>query len=758
MRAATADRLEPGKPYPLGASWNGLGINFAVFSAHATRLQLCLFDPTGRKEIARLDLPECTDEIWHGYLPGAHPGTVYAFRADGPYQPQYGHRFNSSKLLLDPYARKLIGQFRWSDALFGYRLHSNRADLSIDRRDSAPAMPKCVVVDESFDWHDDRRPAVPWQDTVIYETHVRGVSMRRDGLRTPERGTFAVLASPDFIDHLLRLGVTTVELLPVQAFLDSRELVNRGLRNYWGYDTLAYFAPQPSYLATRRLDEMRIAIRQLHAAGIEVLLDVVYNHTCEGNQLGPTLSWRGLDNASYYRLQPNDPRYHIDETGCGNTLNLSHPRVLQMVMDSLRYWCTAFNIDGFRFDLGVTLGREPHGYDRGSGFFDALCQDPVLATRKLISEPWDLGPGGYQLGNHPAGFGEWNDKFRDTVRRFWRGDAGMRPELAARLAGSADLFNHHRRKPWASVNFVTAHDGFTLADLVSYSSKRNEANGEENRDGRDDNCSANWGVEGPTDDADIREVRERVARSMLTTLYAALGTPMLLGGDEFGRSQQGNNNAYCQDTELAWFDWEAAASDAGRRLTGFVARLAALRREHPLLVGAGLSVGRPRGRAGAARDRLVRRARRGDPGARLAEPRAARADDAPRRARSRRPHRGAAADAQRLGAAAGIRAARAASGVPRAGRQRAARPGAAAAAGRRHRAGRSRGRDRGRKAARRAVHAPRPRGCGRRRRGAPRGRGRRPPGRRRPRGAAAGGARSATGARTRADRRPRAGP
>ncbi|MGS0978303.1 glycogen debranching protein GlgX [Burkholderia glumae] len=591
MRAATADRLEPGKPYPLGASWNGLGINFAVFSAHATRLQLCLFDPTGRKEIARLDLPECTDEIWHGYLPGAHPGTVYAFRADGPYQPQYGHRFNSSKLLLDPYARKLIGQFRWSDALFGYRLHSNRADLSIDRRDSAPAMPKCVVVDESFDWHDDRRPAVPWQDTVIYETHVRGVSMRRDGLRTPERGTFAVLASPDFIDHLLRLGVTTVELLPVQAFLDSRELVDRGLRNYWGYDTLAYFAPQPSYLATRRLDEMRIAIRQLHAAGIEVLLDVVYNHTCEGNQLGPTLSWRGLDNASYYRLQPNDPRYHIDETGCGNTLNLSHPRVLQMVMDSLRYWCTAFNIDGFRFDLGVTLGREPHGYDRGSGFFDALCQDPVLATRKLISEPWDLGPGGYQLGNHPAGFGEWNDKFRDTVRRFWRGDAGMRPELAARLAGSADLFNHHRRKPWASVNFVTAHDGFTLADLVSYSSKRNEANGEENRDGRDDNCSANWGVEGPTDDADIREVRERVARSMLTTLYAALGTPMLLGGDEFGRSQQGNNNAYCQDTELAWFDWEAAASDAGRRLTGFVARLAALRREHPLLSGPGYPSG-----------------------------------------------------------------------------------------------------------------------------------------------------------------------
>ncbi|WP_186092989.1 glycogen debranching protein GlgX [Burkholderia gladioli] len=585
MRAATADRLEPGRPYPLGANWNGLGINFAVFSAHATRIQLCLFDATGRKEIARLDLPECTDEIWHGYLPDAHPGTVYAFRADGPYQPQHGHRFNSSKLLLDPYARKLIGQFRWSDALFAYRLHSNRADLSIDRRDSAPAMPKCVVVDETFDWRDDRRPEVPWPQTVIYETHVRGVSMRRGGLRQPERGTFAALGSPGFIEHLLRLGVTTVELLPVHAFVHSRALVNRGLRNYWGYDTLGFFAPEPSYLSTRRLDEMRIAIRQLHAAGIEVLLDVVYNHTCEGNQLGPTLSWRGLDNASYYRLQPNDPRLNIDETGCGNTLNLSHPRVLQMVMDSLRYWCTAFNIDGFRFDLSVTLGREPNGYDKGSGFFDALGQDPILATRKLIAEPWDVGPGGYQLGNHPPGFGEWNDRFRDTVRRFWRGDAGMRPELAARLAGSADIFHHQRRRPWASINFVTAHDGFTLADLVAYSSKHNEANGEDNHDGRDDNCSANWGVEGTTDDAGIRAVRARVARSMLVTLYAALGTPMLLGGDEFGRSQRGNNNAYCQDNELSWFDWELADSEDGRQLSAFVARLAALRREHPLLSG-----------------------------------------------------------------------------------------------------------------------------------------------------------------------------
>ncbi|RQS12314.1 glycogen debranching enzyme GlgX [Burkholderia sp. Bp9002] len=583
MPSALPDRLAPGRPYPLGARWDGLGTNFAVFSAHAQRIQLCLFDPTGRKELVRYDLPDCTDEIWHGYLPGAHPGTVYGLRADGPYQPQYGHRFNPTKLLLDPYARKLVGQFRWSDALFGYRLHSNRADLSMDRRDSAPAMPKCVVVDEAFDWRGDARPCVPWRDTLIYETHVRGASMRQAGLRQPERGTFSALALPAFVAHLHALGVTTVELLPVQAFLHSRALVNRGLRNYWGYDTAAFFAPEPAYLATRRLDEMRIAIRQLHAAGIEVVLDVVYNHTCEGNELGPTLSWRGLDNASYYRLAPGDARYHVDETGCGNTLNLSHPRVLQMVMDSLRYWATAFNVDGFRFDLGVTLGREAGGFDPGAGFFDALRQDPVLAQRKLIVEPWDLGHGGYQLGRHPPGFAEWNDRFRDTVRRFWRGDAGQRPELAARLAGSADLFNHQRRRAWASVNFVTAHDGFTLADLVSYASKHNEANGEDNHDGQGDNCSANWGAEGPTADAGVHDVRGRVARSMLATLFVSLGTPMLLGGDEFWRSQLGNNNAYCQDNELSWLDWQAAQGTDGARMTRFVARLAALRRLHPLL-------------------------------------------------------------------------------------------------------------------------------------------------------------------------------
>ncbi|AOJ08119.1 glycogen debranching protein GlgX [Burkholderia mayonis] len=577
------DRLLPGKPYPLGASWDGLGVNFAVFSAHAHRLQLCLFDVTGRKELVRLDFPECTDEVWHGYLPSAHPGTVYGLRADGPYQPHLGHRFNPSKLLLDPYARKLVGQFRWSDALFGYRVHSSRADLSFDRRDSAPAMPKCVVVDEAFDWSRDTRPDVPWERTVIYEAHVRGLSMLRAGLRAPDRGTFAALALPEFIEHLQRIGVTAVELMPVQAFMQDQALIARGLRNYWGYNTAAFFAPEPSYLATHRLDEIRIAICQLHAAGIEVILDVVYNHTCEGSELGPTVSWRGLDHASYYRLEAGNARRLVNDTGCGNTLNLSHPRVLQMVMDSLRYWACAFNVDGFRFDLGVTLGREPTGFDPGAGFFDAVRQDPVLSRRKLISEPWDVGPGGYQLGRHPPGFAEWNDRFRDAVRRFWRGDAGLRPEIAARVAGSADLFNHRRRRPWASINFVAAHDGFTLADLVSYAHKRNDANGEHNHDGQHENCSANWGAEGPTDDAGIRATRARVARSMLATLFTALGTPMLLAGDEFGRTQRGNNNAYCQDNELSWIDWTPADEPAGERMIAFVARLASLRAAHPLL-------------------------------------------------------------------------------------------------------------------------------------------------------------------------------
>ncbi|MBY4949947.1 glycogen debranching protein GlgX [Cupriavidus respiraculi] len=575
-------RLLPGKPYPLGAHWDGLGINFAVFSANASRMDLCLFSPNGRKELARLSMPDCTDEIWHGYLPHAGPGTVYGYRAYGPWEPQHGHRFNPHKLLLDPYARKLTGPLRWSDAMFGYRFQSPRADLTQDRRDSAPMMPKAVVVDPSFHWGDDRPPDVPWESTVIYEAHVRGLTMLRNDLLPHVRGTFEALGDPAVIEHLHKLGITTIELLPVHAFLQDRFLVERGLRNYWGYSTLAYFAPEPAYMSSGDLMEFKIAVRRLHAAGIEVILDVVYNHTCEGNELGPTVCWRGLDNASYYRLIPGDERYYINDTGCGNTLNLSHPRVLQMVMDSLRYWVQCFHIDGFRFDLGSTLGREGSGgFDPGAGFFDAILQDPVLSRVKLISEPWDLGPGGYQLGNHPPGFAEWNDKFRDNVRRFWRGDAGQRGELAARLTGSADLFDRRHRKPWASINFVTSHDGFTLADLVSYASKHNEANGEDNRDGTDDNASANWSpegtIEGPTDDIDILSVRARVARAMMATLLLAQGTPMITAGDEWLRSQRGNNNAYCQDNELSWLDWEATRSRDDQAMMACVQRLLALR-------------------------------------------------------------------------------------------------------------------------------------------------------------------------------------
>jgi len=582
-RPELANRLLPGSPYPLGATWDGLGVNFAVFSANASKIELCLFDPAGRKELARHPLPECTDEVWHGYLPEAPAGTVYGYRAYGAWEPQHGHRFNPHKLLLDPYAKKLIGPLRWTDALFGHRAQTARLDLSMDRRDSAPAMPKAIAIDESFNWGDDRRPRVPLSNTVIYEAHVRGLSMQRNGLRAHERGTFRALADPHFIEQLLRLGVTTVELLPVQAFLQDRFLIERGLTNYWGYSTLGFFAPEPSYLAMGMLNEMRVAVRRLHAAGLEVILDVVYNHTCEGSELGPTLSWRGLDNASYYRLIPGDERHYIDETGCGNTLNVPHPRVLQMIMDSLRYWADAFHVDGFRFDLGATLGREGTGFDPGSGFFDAIRQDPILSQLKLISEPWDLGPGGYQLGNHPPGFCEWNDKFRDTVRRFWRGDAGQRADLAARIAGSADLFDRRRRKTTASINFVAAHDGFTLRDLVSYAERHNEANGEENRDGSPDNASANWGVEGPTDDAAIKAQRLRIQRAILATLLLSQGTPMLLAGDEFGRTQEGNNNAYCQDNPISWIQWRSAEEPDGAGLLEFTTRLIALRQEYPAL-------------------------------------------------------------------------------------------------------------------------------------------------------------------------------
>jgi len=578
-----ADTLLAGKPYPLGATWDGLGVNFAVFSAHAERIELCLFDGSGRHETARFILPEFTDQVWHGYLPGAGPGAVYGYRAHGPYDPRRGHRFNPNKLLLDPYARGLAGELHWSDALYGYRISSPRADLSYDRRDSAPFMVKAVVVNDAFVWGDDQPPDVPWTNTVIYEAHVKGLTAQRDDVAGDARGTFAGLAAPAVIDHLRRLGITAIELMPVHAFVQDRPLLRRRLRNYWGYNTLGFFCPEPAYLASGSADEIRVAVRRLHAAGIEVILDVVYNHTAEGGADGPTLSFRGLDNGSYYRLLHDDPRHYANDTGCGNTVDMSRPRVLQMVMDSLRYWVTSFHVDGFRFDLSPVLGREAHGFDHGAGFFDAVRQDPVLSRVKLIAEPWDLGPGGYQLGRHPPGWAEWNDRFRNGVRRFWRGDAGQRPDFAARLAGSADLLGHGGRRPWASVNFAACHDGFTLLDVVSYSGKHNEANGEGNSDGPEENYSANWGVEGPSEDPVVVAVRERLCRAMLATVFFAEGTPMLLAGDEFGRTQHGNNNAYCQDNETSWLDWKLAASPRGRALAAFVARLAALRRAYRAL-------------------------------------------------------------------------------------------------------------------------------------------------------------------------------
>ena len=578
------DRLLPGRPYPLGATWDGLGVNFAVFSARASSIELCLFDPSGRREVSRLALPECTDEVWHGYLPDAKPGQLYGYRAYGPYEPRAGHRFNPNKLLLDPYARELHGELMWSDALFGYRVGSNRSDLTFDRRDSARAMPKGVVVDDSFNWGDDRPPLVPWERTVIYEAHLRGLTCTHEMVPPRERGTFAALANPHVIDHLLRLGITAIELMPVHAFMQDRFLVARRLRNYWGYSTLAFFAPEPRYLVEPWMrNQVKVAVRRLHAAGIEVILDVVYNHTCEGSEMGPTLSWRGLDNASYYRLVPGAERHHINDTGTGNTLNVSHPRVLQMVMDSLRYWVECYHVDGFRFDLGTILGREPSGFDPGSGFFDAARQDPVLSRVKLISEPWDIGPGGYQVGNHPPGFGEWNDRFRDGVRQFWNGTSDMRGEIADRLSGSADLFDRGRRRPAASINFIASHDGFTLHDLVTYEQRHNEANGEDGADGHDNNHSRNWGVEGETNDPDINATRSAVKRAMLATLFASAGTPMLLAGDEMNRTQDGNNNAYCQDNAISYVDWERASSDEARQLTDFTARLIGLRQRYETL-------------------------------------------------------------------------------------------------------------------------------------------------------------------------------
>ena len=582
MTRASQARIWPGRPYPLGATWDGKGVNFALFSAHAEKVELCLFDASGAREIDRIPLPEYTDEVWHGYLPDATPGTLYGYRAYGPYEPRRGHRFNPHKLLVDPYAKALVGGIRHSDAIFGYRIGGAREDLAFDRRDSARVMPKCQVVDPSYAWTHDRRLDTAWSDTIVYEAHVRGLTMQHPRLPPPLRGTFAGLAAQPIVDYVKSLGVTAIELMPVHAFADDRHLTVKGLRNYWGYSTLGFFAPEARYLSTGAISEFKTMVARLHDAGIEVILDVVYNHTAEGNHLGPTLSFRGIDNVSYYRLVPEDRRYYVNYTGTGNTLNLSHPRVLQMVLDSLRYWVQEMHVDGFRFDLAATLARDPDAFDPGSGFLDALRQAPELQHVKLIAEPWDIGPGGYRLGAFPPGWSAWNDRFRDGVRRFWKGDEGALPELAARLAGSADLFDHNGRRPWATINYVTSHDGFTLHDLVSYNQKHNEANLENNRDGHDENLSWNCGVEGPTDDADIRALRDRQKRNFLATLLLAQGVPMLLAGDESGRTQQGNNNAYCHDSPLSWLDWDAAAEPVNRAFAEFTRRLVALRKAHPI--------------------------------------------------------------------------------------------------------------------------------------------------------------------------------
>jgi len=581
--SALRSRLRPGVAYPLGATWDGKGVNFALFSATAERVELCLFDETGKRERERLELFEHTDEIWHGYAPELRPGQLYGYRVYGPYQPQAGHRFNHHKLLLDPYAKTLHGQFRWNEALFGYQHGHPDGDLSFDTRDSAPFLPKCQVIDSARDRRNDHAPQRPWRETAIYELNLRGFTMRHPDVPADKRGTFAGLAAPEVIRHLQALGVTAIELLPVHGFVDEWSLFKAGRRNLWGYNPIAFFAPELRYLATGRADEVEAMVRTFHDAGIEVILDVVYNHTAEGDHSGPTLCFRGIDNLSYYRLSPDDPRYYQDFTGCGNSLNLHHPRILQLVMDSMRYWVEAMHVDGFRLDLAAALAREEDArFDRHSGFLDALRQDPVLARVKLIVEPWDAGIDGYHLGEFPPGIAEWNDRYRDTIRRFWRGDAGLVGELAARITGSADLFGRRGRRPWASINFVTCHDGFTLEDLVSYSVKHNEPNGESNRDGTDENYSWNCGVEGPTEAVEILELRRKQKRNLLALLLLSQGTPMLQAGDEFGRSQEGNNNAYCQDNELGWVDWSCAVTSEGTALRDFVRRLIRLRVERPV--------------------------------------------------------------------------------------------------------------------------------------------------------------------------------
>ncbi|HEX7002875.1 MAG TPA: glycogen debranching protein GlgX, partial [Trueperaceae bacterium] len=576
----------PGRPYPLGATWDGEGTNFALASENATGVVLCLYDTQDpRCETARYALVERTDLVWHAYLPGVGPGQLYGYRVEGPYEPKEGMRFNPNKLLIDPYAKAIEGDVVWDDANFGYRLGDRKKDLSFDDRDSAPFVPKAVVVDESFDWEGDRSPGIPLHRSVIYETHIRGMTMKHPEVPDELRGSYAGMASDPIVGYLKELGVTAVELLPVHQFVSDKLLQDRGLSNYWGYNTIGFFAPEVAYASSgtrgEQVREFKEMVKSFHRAGIEVILDVVYNHTAEGNELGPTLSFRGIDNAMYYRLVEDEPRYYMDYTGTGNTLNLGNPRVLQLVMDSLRYWVTHMHVDGFRFDLAAALARELHDVDRLSTFFDTIGQDPTLARAKLIAEPWDVGPGGYQVGNFPPGWAEWNGRYRDAVRSFWRGDPVGVAELAYRLSGSSDLYEDTGRRPYASINFVTAHDGFTLNDLVSYDEKHNEANGDENRDGEENNLSWNCGVEGETDDPEVIALRERQQRNLLATLLLSQGVPMIAGGDEQGRSQGGNNNAYCQDNEISWVDWTLAEKNIAQ--VRFVQSLTALRRRYPIL-------------------------------------------------------------------------------------------------------------------------------------------------------------------------------
>ena len=577
-------RVWPGSPDPLGATWDGVGVNFAIFSEHATRVELCLFDSAAAdSESLTIPLTEQTDMVWHGYLPDVRPGQLYGYRVHGPYDPDRGHRFNPHKVVIDPYARVVGRAVRWHESLFGFR--TGEDDHTFDERDSAAYAPLAAVVDTAFTWGADRPLRTPWHETLIYEVHVKGFTKRHPEIPEELRGTYLGLASEPAIRHLTSLGVTAVELMPVHHHTDEWHLVKRGLRNYWGYNTLTYLAPDVRYAASAEplecVREFKMMVRALHAAGLEVILDVVYNHTAEGNHLGPTLSLRGIDNSSYYRLQPHARRFYEDFTGCGNTLNMRSPRVLQMIMDSLRYWVSEMHVDGFRFDLASALARELHAVDKLGAFFDIIHQDPILSQVKLIAEPWDLGEGGYQVGNFPTKWTEWNGKYRDSVRRFWRGDGGGVSELATRLAGSSDLYEQSGRRPYASVNFITAHDGFTLADLVSYGRKHNEANGEQNADGENHNLSWNCGVEGPTDDRRVLEMRARQRRNLMATLLLSVGVPMISGGDELCRTQQGNNNGYCQDSELSWIDW--TPTPERQEFLDFTRHVIRIWKHHPVL-------------------------------------------------------------------------------------------------------------------------------------------------------------------------------